>query len=156
MTTIGFDLGTHCGWAVCREGMIVSSDCRDFERGEYGYGHLFNQFRKLVMDLRGYDHLSHQPIVWAYEAPHFRGGPATRITVGMSAHLMELAHRWGETCQSVHTATLKKFSTGSGRAGKPAMMAQARLNSRMGGEMSEHEADAILVALWAAKQREEV
>jgi Holliday junction resolvasome RuvABC endonuclease subunit len=70
----------------------------------------------------------------------------------MAAHLMELAHHWGEPCVAVHTGTLKKFATGSGRATKIEMMAATiQHRGRDIGEIGEHEADAILVALWAAE-----
>ena len=150
-TCIGLDLGSNCGWAIVRDGAVISSDTRHFERGLYGYGHLFDQFRKLLVDLH------ESPCVWAYEEPHFRGGPPTRITVGMAGHLLQLAHHWGEPCRSIHTGSLKKWATGSGRASKAAMMTRARLSTTCEGEMTEHEADAILVALWVweVKQTEE-
>lgn len=60
------------------------------------------------------------------EVPHFRGGPATMRLVGMFAVADLWAAKRGAKLIRVHTATLKKHATGSGRAKKPEVLRAAK------------------------------
>ena len=61
----------------------------------------------------------------AYERPHQRGGAATEVAYGFSTRVQEYAANHGIECMAVHTATLKKFAVGSGKASKDDIMEHA-------------------------------
>jgi hypothetical protein len=86
-----------------------------------------------------------------YEAPHFRGGYATDLLVGMTTRIQEFAAMYGIKYTSIHSATLKKFATGKGNADKGQMLEEAR--RRFGSHISDHnEADALLMIDWAREE----
>lgn len=60
-----------------------------------------------------------------FESAHHRGGAATRSGIGMQTVAILAAYRHEIPIACVHTATLKKHATGSGRAGKDEMLAAA-------------------------------
>jgi Holliday junction resolvasome RuvABC endonuclease subunit len=85
----------------------------------------------------------------AFELAHHRAGPATRIGVGLNATVLHFAVRRDlPDPLSVHTATLKKWVTGSGRAEKWQIINWAR--GQLGRDpIDDNEADAVAVGLWA-------
>jgi Holliday junction resolvasome RuvABC endonuclease subunit len=169
MIVVGLDPGTHTGWAVCRDGRIVASGTLDLSPwAARGYGAMFGAFRLWLGRLRreqlheDYDgtyvlNKSHRLAAIAYELPFHRGAITSRITGGLAAHVLERAAAWRCKALPVQTMTLKKFATGSGKAGKDQMINRARevllpgesaefISAR--GLLDEHEADAIHVARW--------
>ena len=86
-----------------------------------------------------------------YEMPHFRGGPATDVLVGMATRIQEFGALYGIEYTPVHSATLKKFATGSGRASKESMLSRAR---EEWGEhvIDDNEADALFLMDYARKE----
>jgi len=89
------------------------------------------------------------PDVLAYEGPAHRTTPLALIAqqrmVGM---VLYLAQRNGMPTIEVPPATAKKALTGSGNASKTLMLATAR--TIIGTPVSEHESDALGVALAAS------
>ena len=148
MNILALDLATRTGWAIVRDGKVFESGVWDFSKDYQGdgrhYGHLF---RALWYKL---DQWCTAGTFIAYELAHHRAGPATRISVGMNATvLLFAARREMAAPRAVHTATLKKWATGSGRADKGAMIAWAA--SKLGRQPEDdNEADAVAVGLWAA------
>lgn len=153
---LGLDLGTQTGWAVVTGAdRILASGVESFaDVADRGYGAMFVAFRALLRNLRR----NHGPFgAVAYELPFLRGSFTSRITWGMAAHVQERCAAWRCRPLSVNTMTLKKFATGSGKAGKPEMIESASKFLRIQNAcpislvpMSEHEADAIHVARWGA------
>jgi len=130
------------------DGRVVESGVADFtkKRGE-GNGWLFLRFRgwlEGLLDICG-------PDVIAYERAHYRGGAATEVCVGLQTRVQELAEARGTPLAPVTTSELKKFATGNGRASKADMIAAARRHLGRKPE-SDDEADAVMIALWAAGQ----
>lgn len=85
-----------------------------------------------------------------YELPHHRGGPATRVLVGMAAVLELKAAQAGVDCVlGVHTGTLKKHATGKGNTkGKAEMIKRAC--ELTGREITDdNEADAVCLLDYA-------
>jgi len=65
--------------------------------------------------------------LYIYEMAHHRGGPATELCVGFTTRIIEEAARRDAQHIGIHTATLKKWATGSGKASKEQMMKKAEL-----------------------------
>ena len=144
MNILALDLGTRTGWALLLDGALESGvQTFDLRRGESA-GLRFLRFRSWLSGLLE----EHRPALVAYELPHHRGGPATELTVGFSTRVQEAAAALGLEYASVHSATLKKHATGSGRAEKGAMVVAARRRWGIEPEDDNH-ADALLVLAWA-------
>ena len=82
----------------------------------------FVRFRAWLMEMLD----SLEPKLVVYEQAHNRGGAATQVLNGMTALLIEECERRGINYTSVHSATLKKSATGSGRADKKQMIIYAK------------------------------
>ena len=107
------------------------------KRGE-SPGMRFLMFRQWLAVMLGVN----RPDVVVYEQAHHRGGAATEVGVGLTTRVQEECASRDIPYAAVHTATLKKWATGSGRASKQDMMARA---SEIAGRdiPSDDEADAI-------------
>lgn len=149
---LGLDLATITGWAIWKDGKFPYCGAVDFgwyrEKAEHGHnGHMFDQ---LLAELEAHI-LVNGVTVLAYELAHHRAGPATRIGVGMNSIVLMAAAQYNVRVMEVHTATLKKWATGNGRAEKKDMIVAAQKLSGI-GEMDDNTADAICVAAWAAER----
>jgi Holliday junction resolvasome RuvABC endonuclease subunit len=144
---LALDCGTKTGWASLVDGRIESG-VQDFslKRGESkGIRFLrFNTWLVGMLDLI-------KPHIVVYEMAHFRGGHATEILVGMTTRIEEFREERGIEYSSVHSATLKKFATGSGKANKIDMMKAAALEF---GRIidSDDEADALHALAWGREE----
>jgi len=77
-----------------------------------------------------------------YEQPHNRGGAATHSGHGYITCIEYVASGLGIEVDSVHSATIKKHATGSGRASKEDMIKACQ--EKLGVEpMDDNEADAL-------------
>ena len=81
--------------------------------------------------------------VICYEQAHHRGGAATACCVGLVTEIQAFAAEHCIEIIPVHTATLKKFATGSGRANKADMIEAAK--ARGWAPQDDNEADAALL-----------
>lgn len=79
-----------------------------------------------MLRFRGWLDRTFWPSAVVYEKAHHRGGAATLNGIGMQTVLQCWCHQRGAEAIGVHTATLKKHATGSGRAKKPEMIAAAK------------------------------
>lgn len=146
MRVLAFDMATRTGWAVnFFDGSKIESGCLVYMNGKrtLSLEERLCQFRQdLTRMLDGY-----MPDVVCYEIAHHRGGPATRSGIGMETVLIMECYMRAVPCLGVHSLTLKKFSTGSGKSEKSAMMAHA---SKVTGRRitDDNEADAICIAEW--------
>jgi Holliday junction resolvasome RuvABC endonuclease subunit len=146
MTILGLDLAIHCGYSVCQSGQIIASGVWDFSNArKNGHnGHLFTALSRHIDDLcicYKIDHI-------CYERSHFRGGASTRIGVGMSSTVLEYCASNNIPVSDIPTLTLKKWATGTGKADKAMMMAEAEKRTGKHYE-SDDEADAVLISLSA-------
>ncbi len=159
MIILGIDGGIKTGWAICRDGKIIESGVQTFDlgRGE-SPGMRFLRFRRWLRQMTPAQlWASTEQHVIAYERAHHRGGAATEIGVGFCTRIQEFAAEQGYESLPVHTATLKKWATGSGRADKADMVKAALQKTGLvvsldGDGMPDDQADAILIALWAHDQ----
>lgn len=147
MNIIAFDCGVTTGYAALNDDRIVSGTQKfELKRGESpGIRFLrFNAWLKEICELTG-------PTVLVYEQAHHRGGHATQLLVGMTTRIEEMAVSMGIEYSSCHTATLKKWATGSGRANKDDMVARACALAET--EITDdNEADAYLLLRWAMEE----
>ena len=144
---LGLDLASKTGWCfIDKRGNIIASGVQDFtkKRGESN-GLMFLRFRKWLQELIK---LSSEPVkLIGYEQAHFAGGGPTEICVGLQTHAQSMAAELEIESAPVHTGTLKKFATGSGRASKDDMIAAASLILKR-RPLDDNEADAVHLSLY--------
>lgn len=151
MNILALDMATVTGWATLIDGRIESG-VQDFtkRRGESN-GMLFLRFNAWL-DGMGKDMNGKSMIdLIVYEQAHHRGGAATEIGVGLMTRAQEFAVSIGAEYMAVHTASLKKFATGTGRASKVDMIAwaAAKVNRIL---TDDNEADAIALLYYGMKE----
>lgn len=132
---LALDLGTKTGWALRLQGRFEHG-VQEFvvKRGE-SPGMRYVRFNRWLRETGTY------ATFIAYEAPHHRGGAATEVANGFATRVQEFCAEMGAEHTAVHTATLKKWLTGSGNAKKPEMM--AAVAARWCAVETDDEADAI-------------
>lgn len=81
--------------------------------------------------------------VIVYEQAHHRGGAATAVCVGLVTEVLAFSAEHDIETMPVHTASLKKFAAGSGRASKTDMIEAAK--ARGWNPQDDNEADAQLL-----------
>ena len=147
MNRLTLDLGTHTGWASYIDGSIQSG-VQDFslKRGE-SPGMRFIMFRSWLKKMLKVV----QPDIVVYEQPHHRGGAATELLVGFSTRVMEMCARYEVEHAGVHTATLKKWATGNGRASKEDMIKRANMFPNV-AITDDNEADALCLLFYSLKE----
>lgn len=84
-----------------------------------------------------------------YEKQHHRGGASTRLALGWVAEIERLAYAHECDCESVHTGTLKKHATGSGKAKKFEMMEAAMRENPTIEIIDDNHCDALWLLHWA-------
>lgn len=152
MNVLALDLGTRTGWALREHGRIESGvQVFDVKRGE-SPGMRYVRFNRW---LEGFGQVTGYPgLLVVYEQTHNRGGAATEIAAGFATRVQEFCAAHGVEHAAVHSATLKKYVTGSGRAEKAMMYAE--LCSRGwhqpafdGKQVDDNEVDAICLLHYA-------
>jgi hypothetical protein len=153
MKILAIDCGKRTGWAYYGNG-IKESGVEDFssKRGE-SRGMLYVRFRSWLEEMIIKLGLTKNAGLVIYEMPHHRGGAATQILYGLTTRIEEECENRGINYTTIHSTTLKKFATGSGRADKDAILKMAR--QKFGDEIYDHnEADALFMAEYAKKEFE--
>ena len=143
---LALDQASHTGWAVATEtGNILKSGTQTFKGTQ---GARFSNFRTWLYDMIN----EHHPVVLAHEIPHFRGYAATLIGVGLVAMIHAVGYDFNIPVFGVHTAQLKKFATGKGKATKSNMTEAASdiIGSSLSAKENNDEADAIHIARYCA------
>ena len=141
---LALDLGTRTGWAICREDGTVHSgewNLSSFSRAREGVRFLL--FRSALINARkvhGVDRVVYEEVAFvkAQKAAHLYGGWKAILLAWAETH--EIPY------DGVHTGVLKKFWSGSGRAGKQRMIDVARMLGH--NPVSDNEADAIAILYW--------
>lgn len=149
MRILALDVGQRTGFAERNSEspspVWAASGAVDFKWENYGYGRRLWQFSQWLMD--GFRWESLDAVV--YEIPNQRGGPATRMLIGLTSVIELKCAAMNVDCLGVALTTLKKYATGKGNTkGKAAMMARA--SEIMGQPIdSDDEADAICLLSYA-------
>ena len=147
MKILALDLGTKTGWAFsdAKDIKRVYSGMQDFslKRGE-SPGMRLLSFDKWIYEMLA----KHKPKMVGYEMPHQRGGHSTQLLLSMLGILHVACEKAGIEYASVHSATLKKSATGSGKASKEEMIriAVVKFSREI---IDDNEADALHILAWA-------
>lgn len=149
MIILSLDVATKTGWALMSSGNVLESGVEDFsrKRGESS-GMMFLRFRKWL------EFVLKWPVEFdlvVYEQSHFRGGAATEICVNLTGRVQECCAEHGIEYATVHTATLKKWATGHGKASKEDMIKRAKEILKR-DPIDDNEADAVLIGAWATQE----
>jgi Holliday junction resolvasome RuvABC endonuclease subunit len=142
MVLLTLDLGTKTGFCVgARAGVLVSGS-QNFKPGRYdGGGIRFVRFRKWLDELQGAYPIDR---VAFEEVRRHAGTDAAHVYGGLMATLQAWCEDKGVPYEGIPVGTIKKAWTGSGNAGKDAMIAEA---VRRGfAPATDDEADAL--AIW--------
>jgi len=147
MRILAIDPGLHCGFAFS-DGTFVESGVEDFSaRHRESRGMVFLRFRNwLVTILMMWD-----VELLVYEQAHLRGGAATELIVGMTTRIQEECCKRCINYTAIHSMTLKKYATGSGRAKKEDVIRVAEERYGKKGLTSD-EADALMMLAWAREE----
>ena len=147
MNILAIDSGTKTGWATWIHGSY-DSGVQDFslKRGESAGMRFFN-FRSWLNRMLNKFKID----IVIYEQPHHRGGAATMVGVGLVTRIQEECDIREIQYTPLHSATLKKFATGEGRASKDLMLLLAR---KKWGDLvaDDNEADALWLMEYARKE----
>lgn len=145
ITIMALDLGRQTGWAVLQNEIItLGTEKFPNVRGE-SPGMLYLRFGGWLEKM--HDIMMKKLAMVIYEQAHHRGGAATQVGVGLQTKVMEFCAKYEIECMTVHTGTLKKFSTGSGAASKESMIAATRAKGY--SPANDDEADAFLMLEYA-------
>lgn len=151
LPVLALDLSTNTGWALSDRNGVITSGVQTFDlrRGE-SKGMRFLRFRKWLKDMFNLGELGKQcneknPGLVIYEQPHFRGGFATELLVGFATDVLAEAALFGLDHTVFHTATLKKFATGHGKASKEDMIVKAKEFFPGVEILDDNHADALLL-----------
>jgi len=149
MKILALDMATVTGWATNVKGRRSGTIEFALKRGE-SPGMKFLRCRAWLNKL--YKLFDTKINVIIYEQAHHRGGAATACCVGLVTEVQAFAAEHGIEVMPVHTATLKKFATGNGRANKADMVKAAKANGW--NPVDHNEADAILLLEYAGAELE--
>ena len=144
MNILSLDLATKTGWASNVHGRRSGVVEFALKRGE-SPGMRFLRARAWLNEI--WKLLGGQIDIIVYEQAHHRGGAATAVCVGLVTEVLAFAAARNIELMPVHTATLKKFATGSGRASKEDMVQAAK--ARGWNPVDHNEADAQLLLEYA-------
>ena len=139
---LGIDCGFSTGYAVVSNGKLIGFGLLQYKKTPKGIGEIWNKFRDdLKKIIREFD----VSCIY-FEKPHLRGFFATENLVNMTGRVKEAAYEVDLPCHGVHSGTLKKSFTGSGKATKEDMIRKAKFYSHT---IEDHNiADAIGLAFF--------
>ena len=142
MIILSLDCATKTGWALIKDGRVFESGVQDFtkRRGDSN-GVMFLRLRSWLGAM-----LDTGPALVAYERAHHRGGAATEIAANLTGRVQEECAARQIEYTAVHTASIKLWATGSGRASKEQVM--ARSVAFLGRKpIDDNEADAACLGM---------
>jgi len=144
MSTLALDLGTRTGWATGAAGAVVSGTWDLKPRRFEGGGMRFLRFRGHLDEI----HKLRAPALVVFEEVRRHAGTdAAHVYGGLLGHLSAWCEEKSIPYRGVPVQAIKKFATGKGNAGKPAMIAaMQKLGYR---PADDNEADAIALLLGA-------
>lgn len=154
MKILALDLGTNTGWATFNtETQVTKSGTVKLFSAKEKMEDRAKRFIRLNEFLCDIDDGFGEPEVElvVYEMPHQRGGPATFVLVGLAATVETWCIRHKAKHERVHSATIKKFMTGDGKADKDAVM--TAVQKRIGRwPEDDNEGDALAILFWTLEK----
>jgi len=153
MNILALDLGTHCGFALQVNGDVTSGTFH-FEKSSHP-GERFAYFNVWLRNMA----LGQRPIqgrkvdLIVYEKPLGRMAKSQAqvdLSIGFKTRLEEFAYKYPTRLEAVPISTLKKATTGNGRAEKIDMVNAVNALFGRGLTEKEHdEADALALLHYA-------
>lgn len=145
----GFDFASFTGWAVWSAPSTISGVWKLAPAPGESPGMRYVRLRGYLEQLlRGYPNLK----LIAYEEAHHRGKAATQYAHGYIATVQAWCVEHGIEHTSVHSATLKKWATGSGRASKEEMVKAGLERFSLPEDVTDDEVDALWVLDWTRER----
>ena len=150
MVVLGLDPASKCGWAVAgykiHSGVWTLWDTKADKGEAKGVRYLrLLECQEAVQDTASLDLI-------VYEQAHHRGAAATEYAYGYATHVQSFCARHNIPFAKVHSGTVKKFATGSGKASKEEMVEAARARWSGFEPETDDEADARFIALWGLEE----
>lgn len=149
---LALDLGTNLGWAYAEDGVIKKSGIKSLMAHGDLPGRRFIRFYDWLAPFRGVDAVYFEDVMG-----HGPGLQAARIYGGMLAVLQMFVYGNRVPLSGMAVSTLKKATTGHGRADKDMMclmMHRAGWQGGVKGTMIDHdEADACALILAIAEKK---
>lgn len=149
MSVLAIDLGTKTGWALKSGGSTIT-DTLNLAGSRYeGGGMRGLRFRTWLIEIHQKSPLK---AVFYEEVRAHKGVDAAHIYGGLMMVLTSFLEENSIPHEGVPVATIKKFITGKGNAGKPEVMAAVR---KFGfAPVDDNEADAIALLLLKLESKE--
>lgn len=140
------DLATTTGWAFRTESTTLFSGTEAFKNGRFeGGGMRFLKFTNWLDGLVG-EHGRPGMVIFE-EVRRHRGTDAAHIYGGFLATLTSWCEAKGIPYRGAPVGQIKRSATGSGSAGKNAVIAAMRLKGHK--PKDDNEADALAIYYWA-------
>lgn len=143
---LALDLGTHTGWAIRRRDGAIVCGTEDFTpRKSWGPGQRWLRFRSwlsAVIDREQIHAVTFERVVFGHSS-----ASASDVYGGFRALTEMVTDAHHCTLGTIAVPTIKKHWTGSGRADKAQMIAEAR--RRGFRPVDDNAADALAILHWA-------
>lgn len=123
-TILALDLGTQTGWAISKDGQIVSGSKSFKTKSVDGAGMRYLRFRRWLDSLRKEHGIINE--VYFEDVRRHEGTQAAHVYGAFKGVLMMWCEEWLIPYQGVPVGTIKLFATGKGNASKEMMIDAAR------------------------------
>ena len=146
---LALDLGTKTGWAYYNGENIISGwwDL-SLQRGDsQGMCFLYLESKLDIFLLT-----RSKPDIVIFERAHHRGGAATQKAIGFATRVLAWCAQNGIEHTDIHSGTLKKYATGSGRADKNKMIELAEKKWEDQEIETDDQADALWILDWGMEK----
>ena len=144
-TILALDLGTQTGWAIFKDGLIVSGSQSFKTKSVDGAGMRYLRFRRWLDSLRKEHGIINE--VYFEEVRRHKGTQAAHVYGAFKGVLMMWCEEWLTPYQGVPVGTIKLFATGKGNANKEMMIDSAQ---KCGYDVvDDNQADAIHLLRYA-------
>lgn len=143
MALLALDLGSHCGFAVFKNGEIISGT-KKLRIDKKKFGGRFLEFRNWLLQMIAMHDI--RKVYFERVFGHV-GTEAAHCYGGFLCTLAAVCLEKNITCTGFTVQAIKKFMTGKGNANKEEMIAAAK--ARGFNPQTDDEADAIAIMLLA-------
>ena len=145
---VALDLGTTTGWATRLHSGAILSGSQAFKADRFsGGGMRYLRFDQWLQRL----FVPHPGAVYFEEVRRHAGTTAAHVYGGLLAMLTARCESFDIPYEGVPVGTIKRYATGKGNAGKPAMIEACQRYGRV--PVDDNEADALHLLHWAMDQQ---
>jgi Holliday junction resolvasome RuvABC endonuclease subunit len=141
MSVLALDLGTSSGYAIYKDGKILSG-VKKLRHDKRASGARFLDFRRWLTETIEAHNIYR---VFFERVYGHKGTDAAHVYGGFMYMLAAVCEEYGIKCVGISVGTIKKFMTGKGNATKEEMIAAARL--RGFDPVDDNAADALAILL---------